>query len=590
MRRWSEVAERVSATTRTSIKTHLLAGYLRTLDAAQLPLAAVFFAGRPFAEVDSRTTGLGWATISEAVAALAELPADALADAYDRSSDLGLAVADVLERAAEVRRAKGLPEPVVEPPSLADVAAAFAEIETAPGSQAKADRFSGLLARCDPLSARYVVKILTGELRIGLKEGLLEAALAEAFERPIGAVKRAGMLTGDVGRTALLAREDRLDSATIALFHPLKFMLASPAENAAEIIGRLGPTAWVEDKYDGIRAQLHRTGREVRLYSRDLHDITGQFPEVVAGARDLTWTGILDGEMLAYRDGLVMPFVALQKRLGRKDPSAAIRAEVPVIYVAFDLLALADPAATAAEPSAEALLDLPLSERRQRLETLGLPLADAGGSFALSHLVSVDSAAALERAFDDARLRRNEGLMVKDPASAYSPGRRGLGWLKMKKALATLDCVVIGVELGHGKRHGVLSDYTFAVRDEATDRLVTIGKAYTGLTDAQIAGMTAWFEAHTLARFGRYRTVEPTVVVEVAFDVIVRSSRHNSGFSLRFPRIARLRPDKDPAEIDTTATVEAVWSGLQHGAEQLVTAGHERAGRAGRAGREGSSG
>src|ERR1019366_789317 len=206
MRRWSEVAERVSATTRTSIKTHLRAGYLRPLDAAQLPLAAVFFAGRPFAEVDSRTTGLGWATISEAVAALAELPADALADAYDRSSDLGLAVADVLERAAEVRRARGLPEPVVEPPSLADVAAAFAEIETAPGSQAKADRFSGLLARCDPLSARYVVKILTGELRIGLKEGLLEAALAEAFERPIGAVKRAGMLTGDVGRTAPPAR------------------------------------------------------------------------------------------------------------------------------------------------------------------------------------------------------------------------------------------------------------------------------------------------------------------------------------------------------------------------------------------------
>ena len=240
-----------------------------------------------------------------------------------------------------------------------------------------------------------------------------------------------------------------------------------------------------------------------------------------------------------------MPFVALQKRLGRKAPSAAIRAEVPVVYVAFDLLALADPASDGSEPLAEALLDRPLSERRRRLEALALPLADAGGSFALSHLVSVDSADALEQAFDDARLRRNEGLMVKDPASPYSPGRRGLGWLKMKKALATLDCVVVGVELGHGKRHGVLSDYTFAVRDEATDRLVTIGKAYTGLTDAEIAEMTAWFEAHTLARFGRYRTVEPTVVVEVAFDVIVRSNRHNSGFSLRFPRIARLRPDKD---------------------------------------------
>ncbi|HEY7936479.1 MAG TPA: ATP-dependent DNA ligase [Candidatus Limnocylindrales bacterium] len=580
MRRWSEVAERVSATTRTSVKTHLLADYLRTLDAQQLPVAAVFFAGRPFAEVDGRTTGLGWAAISWAVAVIADLPPDALGDAYDRTSDLGLAVADVLEQAAEARRAGSLPElpdPVVDPPTLADVADAYAEIETASGSQAKAERFSELLRRCDPPTACYVVKILTGELRIGLGEGLLEAALAEAFERPIGAVKRAGMLTGDLGRTAVLAREDRLSSAEIALFHPLKFMLASPAEDAAEIIGRLGPTAWVEDKYDGIRAQLHRAGRDVRLYSRDLHDITGQFPEVIAGARDLAWTGILDGEILAYRDGTVMPFVALQKRLGRKAPSAAIRAEVPVVYVAFDLLALADPAVNGVEPLAEALLDRPLSERRRRLEGLELPLADSGGSFALSHLVSVDSADELEAAFDQARLRRNEGLMVKDPASPYSPGRRGLGWLKMKKALATLDCVVVGVELGHGKRHGVLSDYTFAVRDDASGKLVTIGKAYTGLTDAEIAEMTAWFEAHTLTRFGRYRTVEPTVVVEVAFDVIVRSNRHSSGFSLRFPRIARLRLDKDAAEIDTTASVEAVWSGLQHGSEQLVTAGHQKA-------------
>ena len=581
MRRWSEVAERVSATTRTSVKTHLLAAYLRTLDPAELPVAAIFFAGRPFAEVDGRTTGLGWATISGAVASLADLPPEALGDAYDRSSDLGLAVADVLEQVADLRLAQGRNDPLPEPPGLADVAQAFAEIETASGSQAKAERFTRLLARCDPLTAQYVVRILTGDMRIGLGEGLLEAALAEAFERPIGAVKRAGMLTGDLGRTAVLAREDRLGSAEIALFHPLKFMLASPAESATEIIGRLGPTAWVEDKYDGIRAQLHRAGRDVRLYSRDLHDITGQFPEVVDGARELSWTGILDGEILAYRDGTVLPFVALQKRLGRKAPSAAIRAEVPVVYVAFDLLALADPASTAREPLAEALLDRPLSERRQRLEALALPLAEAGGAFALSHLVSVDSAETLEQAFADARLRRNEGLMVKDPASPYSPGRRGLGWLKMKKALATLDCVVVGVELGHGKRHGVLSDYTFAVRDLATDRLVTIGKAYTGLTDAEIAAMTAWFEAHTLARFGRYRTVEPSVVVEVAFDVIVRSNRHNSGFSLRFPRIARLRPDKSPAEIDTTASVEAVWSGLQHGPEQLVTAGHQGSGRAG---------
>jgi DNA ligase-1 len=565
MRRWSEVAERVAATTRTSEKTRLLADELRTLPPDDLPIAAVFFAGRPFPEVDGRSTGLGWATIASAVTGLAGAPAGALGEAYDRSSDLGMAVADLLGRS------NGSQRPPAEPPGLRDVAASFAAIEAASGPAAKGAVFNELLGRCDPLTAKYVVKILSGELRIGLREGLLEAAIAAAFERPLEAVKRAGMLTGDIGATALLAREDSLETASLRLFHPLKFMLASPAEDAGEIMTRLGPVAWVEDKYDGIRAQLHRSGEDVRLYSRDLHDVSGQFPEVVEGARRLGWDGILDGELLAYRDGAVMPFVALQKRLGRKSPSAAIRAQVPVVFVAFDALALGPLGGRL-----ESILDLGLAERRRRLETLGLPLVDDGGTFALSHLGSVDSVDALERAFAEARARNNEGLMVKDPTSPYSPGRRGLGWLKMKKALATIDCVVVGVEVGHGKRHGVLSDYTFAVRDDATGKLVTIGKAYSGLTDAEIAEMTAWFEAHTVERFGRYRVVEPTVVVEIAFDVIVRSNRHRSGFSLRFPRIARLRSDKSPDEIDRVSDVEAIWRGLQHGPEHLVTA---RAGR-----------
>ncbi len=363
--------------------------------------------------------------------------------------------------------------------------------------------------------------------------------------------------------------QNRLGDARLAVFHPIKFMLASPAEDAAEILGRLGPEVWVEDKYDGIRAQLHKQGRDVRLYSRDLHDVSGQFPEVVEAAVPLSWDGILDGELLAYRDGAVLPFQALQTRLGRKSPSAEIRAEVPVIFVAFDLLGVGDPS----NGRIEALLRAPLEERRMRLDAIDLPSADEGGGFARSHLIRVDSVDDLETAFTAARARRNEGLMVKDPASGYSPGRRGLGWLKMKKALATIDCVVVGVEVGHGKRHGVLSDYTFAVRDTENDRLVTIGKAYSGLTDAEIAEMTRWFEAHTIGRFGRYRQVEPTVVVEVAFDVIVRSTRHQSGFSLRFPRIASLRPDKPADEIDTLETVRALYEDLQHGSEHLVTAG-----------------
>ena len=562
MRRWSELAERVAATTRTSEKTALLADYLADLGPDELPVAAVFLTGRPFAEADQRAAGLGWAAIASTVTQLAGVPRSALGEAYDRSSDLGMAVADVLSAAGHA------PDPE-RSPTLPEVAEAYAAIEAASGPAAKGAILRELFVRSDPLTAKYIVKVLSGELRIGLREGLVEAAITRAYDRPLDEVKWAGMLTGDVGQLAALAREDRLGEASLAVFHPIKFMLASPAEDAAEILRRLGPEVWVEDKYDGIRAQLHKQENDVRLYSRDLHDVSGQFPEVVEAARGLTWNGILDGELLAYRDGSVLPFQSLQARLGRKSPSADIKAEIPVIFVAFDLLGLAGPG----DGRMEALLRVPLAERRKRLDAMDLPSVDDGGGFARSHLSQVDSVDALETAFTAARARRNEGLMVKDPTSGYSPGRRGLGWLKMKKALATIDCVVVGVEVGHGKRHGVLSDYTFAVRDTEKDRLVTIGKAYSGLTDAEIAEMTRWFEAHTIGHFGRYRQVEPTVVVEVAFDVIVRSTRHQSGFSLRFPRIASLRPDKPADEIDTLDTVRALYEDLQHGAEHLVTAG-----------------
>jgi DNA ligase-1 len=561
MRRWSETAERVAATTKTGEKTAILAAYLGGLTPDELPVAAVFLTGRPFPEADQRSLGVGWSGLAGAVLRTAGADGDALRAAYDRSSDISTAVTEVLEAAGHA------PDPAGEP-TLVEVRSAFDAIEAASGATAKAAILEALLSRAAPRTAGAIVKVLGGELRIGLREGLLEAAIAKAFGRPLDAVKRAGMLTGDVGRTAALARDDRLADASLALFHPLKFMLASPAEDAAEIIGRLGPVVWVEDKYDGIRAQLHRSGGDVYLFSRDLHDISGQFPEVVDGARDLPWAGILDGELLAWKDGVVLPFLQLQARLGRKSPSARIREEVPVIYVAWDALALD----TGGDGRVRPMLEDSLEERRRRLEALALPLAADGGRFGLSHLVTADSAEALESAFADARARRNEGLMVKDPASPYTPGRRGLGWLKMKKALATLDCVVVGVEVGHGRRHGVLSDYTFAVRDQGTGALVTIGKAYSGLTDAEIAEMTRWFEAHTISTHGRYRVVEPAVVVEIAFDVLMRSTRHGSGFALRFPRIVRLRPDKPSAEADTLDTVHRLYEGLQHGAEHLVTA------------------
>ncbi|MEP7378660.1 MAG: ATP-dependent DNA ligase [Chloroflexota bacterium] len=552
MRRWSEVAARIAATTRTSEKVATLADYLRSLTPAELPIAVTYMTGRPFPERDPRTTGIGWAAIAAAAESLVDAPPGALGASYKLSSDLGQAVDDLL--ATYNHEPKGIA------PTLPEVDAAFSAMAAAKG-QAKAKPLLELFERCDPQSAKSVVKVLSGDLRIGLREGHLEAAIAKAFYRPLPDVQWTGMLTGDLGLTAAYARDDKLGEAELALFRPLKAMLASPVADEAEVLTRLGSPVWVEDKYDGIRAQLHKQGREVRLYSRDLHDVSESYPEVVASVADQPWDGILDGEVLAFRDGMALPFLQLQARLGRKNPSEQMQRDIPVIYVAFDALALR----TGQQRKVEPLLRRGLKERRAKLDALNLPNVPG---MATANLLSAATAEELSKVFDAAQERGNEGLMTKDPDSTYSPGRRGYGWLKLKRPLATLDCVVVGVEVGHGKRHGVLSDYTFAVKDdrpEAEGRLVTIGKAYSGLTDKEIAAMTEWFEAHTIRRIGRYHVVEPTVVVEIAFDVIHRSNRHDSGFALRFPRIFRLRDDKDAREIDTLANVEVLHKRLESG-------------------------
>jgi DNA ligase-1 len=536
---FAEVASAVAATTSKLRKRDLLAAYLRSLPPDDVPLAATFFAGRPLPGAQDRL-GLGWVQQSQALAAASGADAEALNAAYLRHSDLGDAAADLLAGRSRT------------PPALtiADVDRAFRAMSEAPSAEARVTEMTRLYARATPDEARYIGRVAARELRIGLREGLLEEAIAAAFERPIEDVRRALMLVGEPGEAAVLARDDALATAALHLGRPIRFMLATPVADSDEVMRRVGAEAWIEDKYDGIRAQLHLHNGRAQLFSRDQNDITVSFPEVAAAAADLGHRLVLDGELVPYRAGAVMDFASLQTRLGRVNPGEELLAQVPVVLVAFDLLHL----------DGRDLLEMPLRQRRAALEELDLP-GRGGERFLYSNLATARSADEVERHFDDARERHNEGLMVKDPDSVYQPGRRGLGWLKLKKALATLDCVVVGVEWGHGKRRGVLSDYTFAVRasDDPEAPLLTIGKAYTGLTDAEIAAMTEHFKSITLRDFGRYRTVHPEVVVEIAFDRIMRSGRHKSGFAMRFPRIVRIRDDKTPADIDTLATVEALF-------------------------------
>ena len=536
---FAEVANAVAATASKLRKRDLLAEYLRALPRNDVPIAATFFAGRPLPGAQDRL-GLGWVQQSQALAAASGADAAALNAAYLRHSDLGDAASDLLT--GLVPRGRRL--------SLRDVDGAYRAISDAPGADARVAEMARLLGRATADEARFIGRIASREMRIGLREGLLEEAIAAAFDRPVADVRRGLMLVGEPGEAAALARDDALGTAALHLGRPIRFMLATPVADSDEVMRRVGDEAWIEDKYDGIRAQLHLADGAARRVSRELNEITVAFPEVAGAGGALAHRLVIDGELVPYRAGSVMDFASLQTRLGRVNPTPELLEQVPVVLVAFDLLHL----------DGADLLETPLRERRSALEALDLP-GRTGERMLYSNLATARSADDVERHFDDARDRRNEGLMVKDPSSVYQPGRRGLGWLKLKKALATLDCVVVGVEWGHGKRRNVLSDYTFAVRDsdEPDAQLLTIGKAYTGLTDAEIATMTDYFKSITLRDFGRYRTVHPEVVVEIAFDRIMRSTRHKSGFAMRFPRIVRMRDDKTPADIDTLATVEALF-------------------------------
>jgi DNA ligase-1 len=538
-RAFATVGEKIGATTRKLEKVDLLKNYFAALAPDALGPAAIAFTGKPFPSADGRTLNCGWAIIKAALLAISSMSEADYRATYQRYSDTGDTAQAILHG-----------HTTHEPWPVADWPRFFGELAATRGPLDKKTLLQARLARLDPLAAKFLLKIITGDLRIGLKEGLVEEAIAAAFERPPEAIREGNMLSGDLGATARAAREGTLEKLELRTFNPIHFMLASPEPTAEAIVERLGDPIWVEEKYDGIRCQVHKEGARVEFYSRELRRITGQFPDLAARVREIPADFIADGELLAWQEGRALPFAELQKRLGRKGDDFFLGAEVPVSLWLYDLIGV----------GGRSLLKLPLRERRAQLDALPLVPRIERAPFQ-----QVSGAAAVEAAFLQARRRGNEGLMAKDPTSIYLPGRRGLAWLKLKKAYATLDVVVVGVEWGHGKRRHVLSDYTFAIRDESTGALLPVGKAYSGLTDAEIAHYTEFFLQHTLEEKGRYRLVQPVVVLEVAFDTIQKSDRHASGYALRFPRILRIRDDKPVSEIDTLAYCRALADQALHG-------------------------
>jgi DNA ligase-1 len=595
MRKFAEACEQIAGTTKKLEKIAIVADYLKSIPPEEASVAAAFLSGRPFPVWEETTLQVGGRLLWQVIEELSGRSEQELTAAYRKHGDLGAAAAEVLSQGRVGTGALARPgratlgsredheeqNPASESsPSPQEVQTTFRKIAAARGPAAKAILIRELLSQLTPVEAKYIVKIITGDLRIGLKESLVEEAIAKAYARKPIEVQRANMLLGDIGETLQVASknspgEGSLSPVKMRLFHPLGFMLASPAQSAEEALSYF-ENALVEDKYDGIRAQAHCSGGEVRIFSRTRDEITESFPELPDALAGLPQDAILDGEIVAWsylaaesgEAGRALPFSALQQRLGRKKVSDQMMRRVPVAYLVFDVL----------YAGGELLIDRPLQERAKILDDLlatprlQIQARSSGvqGQLMLQSsepaittrifrapVFRASSPEELDQLFDAAQARGNEGLMIKNPESTYTPGRRGKSWLKLKRELATLDVVVTAVEYGHGKRIGVLSDYTFAVRDG--DRLVNIGKAYSGLTDAEIAEMTKWFLNHTIEDQGFRLVVEPKVVLEVAFNNMMRSDRHQSGYALRFPRIVRIRTDKPPEEADTIERAREIY-------------------------------
>ena len=574
MLRFAQLCEAVAKTAKKLEKRKLVAEYVRAQPEQTASQAAIFLSGDIYPAFSERTLNVGGSTVWRAVQQLTGRSEQEMSQAYRRHGDVGAAAHELWP-----------PEFTGSVLTLPDLAKLLDDVATVRGPSAKLDQVMALLRQCSALEAKYAIKMMVGDLRIGMRESLVEEAIAAAYEKSESAVRRANMLLGDIGETLRLAAEGRLEEARMRLFHPLGFMLAAEVKSSEEVTSYF-TDAQIEDKYDGIRAQVHCGEGCVRIFSRTQDDISESFPELPPVFQNSPEALVLDGEILAWGPGAAnaggsaLPFSALQRRLGRKRVSDKLMREVPVVYVAFDVLFANN----------ELMIDRPLRERSEMLtnivarlvekqqaasfvggarqSSLAFDAEEQAASFPpmirapLSHAHSSDE---IDRIFMEARARGNEGLVIKNRETLYAPGRRGHAWLKMKRELATLDCVVTAVEFGNGKRAGVLSDYTFAVRG-TNGELMNVGKAYSGLTDAEIAEMTEWFKMHTLTDFGHSRLVEPKIVLEVAFNNIMRSDRHESGFALRFPRIVRLRPDKPPDEADTVKRVEEIYLS-QHRAE-----------------------
>src|SRR5919202_1042423 len=550
-----DICEKIRVVASKNIKVKILSEYLACLDNESLPIAVLFFSNRVFPRGSKFVMNMGFSTIIRVLSEIATLDPDQIQRIYLQHGDMGA----LSEYAVSKKNMVSLFQQ--QALTLLSIYDRLKEIADTIGSGSGKDKkniLKGLLINSSPLEAKYLIKIINGETRIGLTEGLVEIAVSKAFDQELKQVRDAMLYSGDISKVSLLAKRNLLHTALIKPLSPISYMLADVMLTAEEIIKYYKKTLVCEFKYDGIRAQMHKVGLQIRLFSRRLADVSNTFLAFINAAFNLGLLSsqtspalsnmdfILDGEIMAFQNGRPLHFQELQKRLHKKDQTEQIISEIPLVYVVFDVMYF----------NGENLLTKPLKQRKEVLSDIPFkePIIESKYRF-------LNTEEEIVSMFQKSRDIGHEGLVLKDPESYYLPGKRGKYWIKLKKELDTIDAVVVAAEYGHGKRAGVLSDYTFAVRecDDNKSKLRTIGKAYSGLTDNEILQITSILKSIMIKDEGVRIIVKPQVILEIAFDSIQKSNRHDSGFALRFPRIKNIREDKDAADIDTLQKVKQIY-------------------------------
>jgi DNA ligase-1 len=544
----AELLEKVEATKKRLEIIGLTADFLKGLDEEELEPAVSMILGRAFPKWSSKTLDVSWATLSGILQRTAGVDWDVFREAFASTGDIGAAAKAVFEK-TKVKKQVFLLEKTLTITEVRRLLEALAGASGS-GSREKKERLiAALLSQASPVEAKYLVKIFVGEMRTGLYEGLMEQAVAKAFDVPLATVQKASMALGDIGEVAALAKTEgtaRLSQVGFQVFRPVKLMLARALQVTSgvdEALAEHGGKTAFEYKYDGARVQIHKRGGEVRVFSRRLTDVTRSLPEVVEAVRANVRAdeAIVEGEVIAVDEGgRPIPFQHLMRRFKRVHEVKGMAEKIPVRLYLFDVLFL----------DGESLISLPYVQRRK-------VLAENVGEISLTTQIVTDKEARAKKFLNEAMDAGHEGLMAKKLDSPYTPGTRGKRWFKIKPVLEPLDLVITAAEYGYGRRHGWLSDYYLAARDAATGEFLNIGKTFKGLTDAEIIEMTRRLKELTVRQQGnRVIVVLPKIVVEVAFNEIQKSPKYKSRMALRFARITRIRDDKNPEDADT---IERVW-------------------------------